>query len=304
MFFRLIILILFIIPGVTAFGNVTNSSDNLSALLAEKNKEIILTAFENGTYMFGEDDIRLHQDQLYKDLATGLAHRGEYSTAADLLLLIPDEERSYDSTLLLAFVYTRMNKYDQALKTVTALRAKYPDDTDLDNAAAYILSISGDPHNARRIMEKLGSQIDENGPFLDTWGTILAAEGEITKAEKALKSAYLLLPHDAEVLSHLADVYAQQGRLADAQDLYQRAVRSDPAYGDAAKKYALVLKDLGRYPEAVHVIRKTIRLMPGDPDLIEWEQEVDAILLAWYKTQEEEAKKPLLTKRVARGNHS
>nr|MBP9009636.1 hypothetical protein [Methanospirillum sp.] len=58
--------------------------------------------------------------------------------------------------------------------------------------------------------------------------------------------------------------------------------------------YARVLMDLKRYAEAGKAMRAALRLMPGDSDLISWEQEIDDILLSWYIRQEQEADRPRL----------
>lgn len=259
----------------------------------------LLNAFENGTFPdYSPDELREHQDLLYRKLALSLAGRGDYERAADILLSLPSDIRSYDSTLLLAFMYLRMQKYDAAHAHIVRLQVQYPDDLKLDNARAYTLCMAGSPADARRIMEPVMNQVPDYGPFLDTWGTILAAEGQYTRAQAACEEARNLLPDDGEVLAHLGMIVYRSGKLADAQDLYQQSVSLDPTYGPGQKGYARVLMDLGRYPEAQKTIRAALRLIPGDPELISWEQETDAILLAWYMRQEQEADRPFLIRRV------
>jgi len=306
MHIRLVILLLLLIPvGASATESITDPVHNLIYLLAEKNPDLLLELFQSGSVLeYNESEIRTRQDLVYRTLAAGLAAHGEYAEGVDILLLIPEDSRSYESVLLLAFLYTRMEKYQSAIAHITDLRIRYPDDRSLDNAMAYVLCISGSSGNAKRIMERVIKQADNNGAVLDTWGTILAAEGKPKEAFKALENARKLLPGDAEVLAHLGEVHRQLGRSADAQDLYQQSVRADPAYVQGQKGYARVLIDLGRYPEAAKVIKAAIRLMPGDPDLISWEQEVDMTLLDWHHRQEQEANRPLIIKRMAQGNHS
>jgi len=286
---------------LSQFAAVCGSSQpemNMSALIRQE-PDSLLKIFENGTFPdYPPEELREHQELLYRKLALGLAGRGDYGRAADILLSIPSDIRSYDSTLLLAFMYLRMQKYDAALAHIVRLQVQYPDDLKLDNARAYTLCMAGSPADARRIMEPVMNQVPENGPFLDTWGTILAAEGQYTRARTACEQARNLLPDDGEVLAHLGMIVYRSGKLADAQALYQQSVSRDPVYGPGQKGYARVLMDLGRYPEAQKTIRAALRLMPGDPELISWEQETDAILLAWYMRQEQEADRPLLIRRV------
>lgn len=295
-----ILIILLALLCIPAVGDSIPSApkQNITNILLE-DPNSLLDRFENGTFPdFDPTSLTDHQDLLYRKLALGLASRGDYETAAEILLSIPPEVRQYDSTLLLAFMHTRMQEYDAAMSHIISLQAQYPDDLKLDNARAYVLCLAGSPADARRIMERVIQQVPDYGPFLDTWGTILAAEGRYSEAEKTFKKAHALMPDDAEVLAHLGMIRYQSGKTSDAQDIYQRSVRIDPAFGEGQKGYARVLMDLKRYPEAARTIRAALRLMPGDSDLISWEREIDSLLLAWHIRQEQEANRPLLIKRV------
>ncbi len=290
-------------PGVAATG-LFNAEENITGILA-RDPILVLDQFENGTFPdINASTLMEHQDLLYRKLALGLINRGDYERAESVLLSIPPEVRGYDSSLLLAFLYTRMQNPDAALNHIVSLQVQYPDDLKLDNARAYVLCMAGSPADARRIMEPVIMQVPGYGPFLDTWGTILAAEGRYADAEKACRKAHALMPDDAEVLAHLGMILYKSGRTADAQDVYQRAVRIDPAFGEGQKEYARVLMDLKRYAEAGKAIRAALRLMPGDSDLISWEQEIDDILLSWYIRQEQEAYRPPIIKRVVQESHS
>lgn len=303
---RLLFPLLFIILIIGISGaNETANLDNLSFLMSEENVSHILISFEEGKFQeFNENDLIPHREELYKKLAIALAAKGEYNKALDILLLIPPEERSRDTSTLLAFMCCRIEDYDRATGYITDLRTRYPDDRDLDNAMAYILSISGNPDAAIEIQKGIIRQLPDYAPVLDTWGTIQLTQGNYEEAAVYVEKARQSLPDDAEVLTHLAEIYVRLGRLADAQDLYQQAIKIDPAYGPGQKGYAKVLMGLKRYQEAVDTIKIALKLMPGDPDLITWEKEIDAILLSWHIRQEQEAGHPLLIKRVVQVNHS
>ncbi len=298
LYILIILLALFwIIPGGAATG-FFHDEENITGILVQ-DPALVLNQFENGTFPdINTSTLIEHQDLLYRKLAQGLINRGDYKRAESVLLSIPPEVRGYDSNLLLAFLYTRMQKYDAAMSHIISLQVQYPDDLKLDNARAYVLCMAGSSADARRIMERVIEMVPDYGPFLDTWGTILAAEGRYVDAEKACRKAHALMPDDAEVLAHLGMILYKSGRIADAQDVYQRSVRIDPAFGEGQKGYARVLMDLKRYAEAVKAIRAALRLMPGASDLISWEREIDGILLSWHIRQEQEAGHPLIIKRV------
>ncbi|HPP77552.1 MAG TPA: tetratricopeptide repeat protein [Methanospirillum sp.] len=292
------LVVLCILPAISGVSGISQYDRNISDVVLQ-DPDTLIRSFENGTFPdYSYEMLTEYQDLLYRKLALGLAGRGDYRTAAEILLSIPSHTRSYESSLLLAFMYLRMQEYDAALAHIVSLQVQYPDDLKLDNARAYTLCMAGFPADARRIMEPVMTYAPDYGPFLDTWGTILAAQGQYTKARLACEKARVLLPDDGEVLAHLGMIVYRSGRITDAQDLYQQSISRDPAYGPGQKGYARVLMDLGRYPEAEKAIRAALRLMPGDSELIAWEQETDAILLAWHIRQEQEADHPLLIKRV------
>ena len=296
------LLLLCLLSSALAGGFATE--ENITGILSG-DPALVLERFENGS--FKEPDLntlREIQDLLYRKLALGLAGKGEYEKAITVLDSIPSHELTYDSILLLAFLHNRVQDHQAALNHIITLQARYPDDIKLDNARAYILCMAGSQADAKRIMEPVINQEPDYGPFLDTWGTILAAEGKYYSAGKACGRAYALMPGDPEVLAHLGMIAYKSGRLADAKNFYQQSVRFDPAFAEGQKEYARVLMDLGRYPEAQKVIRTALRLIPGDEDLVSWEKEADSTLLAWHIKQEQEADRPLLIKRVVPGNHS
>lgn len=305
MHLRLVILLLLIVPAHASNITEKTESDDLAFLMSDEEQAGILMHFESGTFDFAErTEIIPHLESLCHNLATGLASRGEYEKAIEVLHLIPPESLSRENQILLAFLSSRLGDTNSALMYLNELSIQYPYDPLLDNARSYILVTSGQPDMAHRIQEKVIKQIPDYAPAQDTWGTILAVNGNLKESERYLSYAYQDLSDDAEVLTHLASVKAALGKTADAQDLYQKAVNSDPAYGGGQKEYAALLMKLGRYPEAKKVIRTALRLMPGDAELIAWEQELDAILMTWYVKQEQEAEKPLLKKRVVQVNHS
>lgn len=275
--------------------NISPETDLTTLLYQEEN--YLIDTFESGRLDSRNlTEITPHLDYICRNLALGLSARGEYEKASEVLELVPSESLSRESAILRIFILCRLSDYDSAIEHLNELRVRYPDDVTLDNAMAYILGISGYPNEAMRIQKRVMKLAGDHAPSQDTWGVILTSEGDLKQAEWYLKKAYDSLPDDAEVQIHLARVYSELGRKNDAQDLYQQAVSTDPFFGPGQKEYARILMDLGRYQETAGVIRKAIRLMPEDPDLIEWEQEIDSILLSWYVRQEEEAKRPHLTR--------
>ncbi|KAK8506971.1 hypothetical protein V6N13_024988 [Hibiscus sabdariffa] len=64
-------------------------------------------------------------------------------------------------------------------------------------------------------------------------------------AFESFAEAIKLDPQNACALTHCGILYKDEGRLADAAESYQKALRADPSYKPAAECLAIVLTDLG-----------------------------------------------------------
>jgi TolB-like protein/Flp pilus assembly protein TadD/DNA-binding winged helix-turn-helix (wHTH) protein len=70
-------------------------------------------------------------------------------------------------------------------------------------------------------------------------------------------------PVDADAYIGLAESYAGQHRLADAEHAYRRAIDSEPDYRDAETAYGNFLLEQGRATEAVTHFRRVTEIAPG-----------------------------------------
>lgn len=282
--------LLILIAGAAGMDDLPEEPEyNISTLLSIGERSSLLTRFEQGYLdQYSREDLEPVFPSLLSALGSGLASRGEYHLAADLLSMIPEDQAAADDLILLAFVYTRTGEYDAALRVIRELRIRYPNDLKMDNAMAYILNLAGSPEDAKRLQARVMAGLPGYAPAVDTWGTILMAQGFYAGAAENFLRALKMLPYDAEVTAHLAEALYLGGETVQAKDYYKKAVRMDPHLASAQKGYARVLMELNRYAEAEPVIRAALLLLPGDPELIAWEREADTVLLEWYTKQEEE----------------
>jgi tetratricopeptide (TPR) repeat protein len=65
----------------------------------------------------------------------------------------------------------------------------------------------------------------DNGAYLDSLGWAYFRKGEYVRAEKALASAIAALPDEAEIHAHMGELYQATGRLTDAIEAWQDALR-------------------------------------------------------------------------------
>ncbi len=92
------------------------------------------------------------------------------------------------------------------------------------------------------------------------------AAGRRPDAERLLRHAVELAPHDAEILSQLGVVIAEQGRPADAVPVLERAVRTDPTFAPAFLNLGVALAHTGRSADAVAHLDTALRLNPTYPE--------------------------------------
>src|SRR5438094_4563251 len=82
-------------------------------------------------------------------------------------------------------------------------------------------------------------------------GTVLADQGKLTEAINRYQRALQISPNYAEAHHNWGHVLAQQGRLAEAIDRYQRALQIRPNYADAHNSWGVELAQQGRLAEAI-----------------------------------------------------
>jgi tetratricopeptide (TPR) repeat protein len=88
---------------------------------------------------------------------------------------------------------------------------------------------------------------------------------EYEKAERFLAQlAQERLPY-ADVYDILGVIYHQQGRLADAEAMFQEALRINPGYTEAALNLAVTLNDLGKYREAKDIYQRAMAASRNAP---------------------------------------
>lgn len=61
----------------------------------------------------------------------------------------------------------------------------------------------------------------------------------------------------------MADVFKRAGRDADALQLYEEIIRRQPEYPNALQSFGALLVDVGRVHDAIDAYQHALRLRPG-----------------------------------------
>ena len=113
-------------------------------------------------------------------------------------------------------------------------------------------------------------------------GIALAAQGRDADAEAAFRRALAAEPGHPVALAELAIVLRRQGRLDAAEEAYRAALARDPGYGLAWRTLGVLMDVyLGRPEEALDCYRRYRALAgPGDPEVEKWIAELEIRLAA------------------------
>jgi Tfp pilus assembly protein PilF len=92
------------------------------------------------------------------------------------------------------------------------------------------------------------------------------AAGRPADAERLLRHAAALPPPDAEVLTQLGVLVAEQGHPADAVPILERATHADPTFAPAFLNLGVAFAHAGRPADALPPLEAAARLNPAYPD--------------------------------------
>ena len=103
--------------------------------------------------------------------------------------------------------------------------------------------------------------------FCTTWGRLIFASSENTKAELILNRALKLKPDSPETLYLLAQVYSEERRPVDALDLLVRAHKLAPQNTDVIFLMARVSMSQNYYEDAIPLLQSGMKIAPQRADL-------------------------------------
>ncbi len=120
----------------------------------------------------------------------------------------------------------RAKDYEGAEKHLKRAIEVNPDNSQALNYLGYMLADrSVHLDEAIGYIRKALERDPDNGAYLDSLGWAYFRKGEYVRAEKALASAIVASPDEAEIHAHMGELYSATGRLMDAIEAWQDALR-------------------------------------------------------------------------------
>ncbi len=126
-----------------------------------------------------------------------LFHQEDYEAVVrlidDNLNVFPEKEK--ELLVHKAFIYKKMNLFDEALEIINELVQKEPDNLDMIHNKSYFHLYRGDKEEAIEGGEKITKLDPDNGNFHDSFGEILTEFGEYERALEEIQKALEIEPY-------------------------------------------------------------------------------------------------------------
>lgn len=151
-------------------------------------------------------------DYLEGGAATGLRaycliQVARYEEAEALLRArIPGSPTDARLLAMLAFVFEKTGRTQEAIETHRRILSIDPGNTNSLNSLGYLLTLHGSATEAGEAYDSLKKALEaspNNPAYLDSFGVFLARRGQTDNARRALTKALQRAPQNAEILGHL-----------------------------------------------------------------------------------------------------
>jgi tetratricopeptide (TPR) repeat protein len=198
-------------------------------------------------------------------LARALVGRGEISRAETVLRpYIADTSRA-DVLTLAGGIYVGIGESDRGRELLEkAARLDARDPGPVESLVTLDLR-AGNVARARSLVDQRLARSPNDSRLLVLSARTHGAAGDLNRMIGLLRSAIEADDTNTSAYAMLGQVYASQGRLADALREFERVVARDPKSVSAQTMTAFLLEGMGRTDEAVKRYARVLELDPRSP---------------------------------------
>ncbi|XP_029969777.1 protein O-mannosyl-transferase TMTC1 isoform X2 [Salarias fasciatus] len=151
-------------------------------------------------------------------------------------------------------------RHQEAILHYTAALRLYPRHASaMNNLGTLTRSVE----EAERYYRKALETNPQHNRALFNLGNLLKSQGKEKEAEALLKDSIHFGPHFADAYSSLASLYAEQKRLAEANEVYLKGIENCPDSSDLHNNYGVFLVDAGKGELAAAHYQQAVRLKPA-----------------------------------------
>jgi putative PEP-CTERM system TPR-repeat lipoprotein len=228
-----------------------------------------------------------------------LIRKGAAREAVELLALLPADERTAESRVLLANAMLARGDQASAEAELAALQRDFPKNATVESAAGSLAARKNDSARARRLfsaaleteavnhealagllrLDLAEHQYDRGVSRMDVvvnahnndpvvrllLARALMAKGDRARAESVLKETLTIAPNSIEGFALLGALYSQEGRTDEAIAQLDQLAAREPKPVAAHTLVGMLLEEKQRRPDAVARYRKALDLDPAAP---------------------------------------
>jgi tetratricopeptide (TPR) repeat protein len=155
-------------------------------------------------------------------------HQAE-AAALKALALSPDPRVDVRAVFILGSIYEREKKYDLAEEQFKKVLAVDPLNGPAANYLGYMLADRGVRlEESVRYIQKALETDPNNGAYLDSLGWAYFKMNKLDLAELNLEKAARIITNDPTIHEHLGRVYLQEGKMRQAEQEWERALKEWP----------------------------------------------------------------------------
>ena len=203
----------------------------------------------------------------YSNLGILFAREKRYSEALALLqqavLLDPENvEARYN----LGSLFRILGRYEEALRELQAAISLRPDLPEAYGGVVDLYLDQGDTLRARAYLEDVIRRGVHSFPLQLRLAILYAQTGRVIEAEKVLHELLAERPWDSAALSSMGSLLLEQKRYSEALAYYERALHASPVEPQLYYNIALTLDALGRNRDAVPYYREFLMRAPQADD--------------------------------------
>jgi tetratricopeptide (TPR) repeat protein len=246
-----------------------------------------------------------------EELADLYRTQGRLADEMVQLLALASADARGPRDVAIALAEARQGRFDSALTTLAAARARYPSDSQVTVALGrvHLMRAEAAPNAAARkamaqqalppLEEALGARA-RRSEGLALYGRALFLTGDVTGAERLLQEAVATSPFDRDAFRYLADAAEALGQHAQAREWLARfdAIEGDtaPAAVRSARRRRLggLALAAGDAAGALPLLERARQEAPADAELLGW------LADARWKTGDADGARQALSEALAR----
>lgn len=166
--------------------------------------------------------------ELFEALSRHLVRQGRHPEAVAVLRRgLEKFPREEGLLFTLGATYERQGDLDRGLAAMREVLAVNPENPMALNYLGYLLADHGrELETAEKLLNKAVALKPDSGEYLDSLGWLYYRRGNHALAVSTLEKAARLSPREPVILEHLGDAYLEVSRIADAEQVYRRALEA------------------------------------------------------------------------------